>query len=55
MPNLISESVTLLLLTAVMRKLVLVLVVVVKGWVKARLLAATTPAGRTQTVAGGDA
>jgi hypothetical protein len=54
-PNLISESFTLSLLSAVMRKLVLELVVVVKGWIKARLLAATTPAGRTQTVAGGDA
>ncbi len=46
LPNVVSESFTLSLLTAVMLKLVLEIVVVVKNRAKGRLHAATTPAGK---------
>ena len=45
-PSVISEGFTLSLLTAVLLKLVLELVLLAKGWVLARLRAATTPGAK---------
>ena len=50
-PQVITESFTISLLTAIMLKLVLEVVLVAKDRVKGRLRAATTPAGK---VVGGD-
>lgn len=52
LPRVISEGFTLSLLTAVLLKLALEAVIVVKGWVVARLRAARTRAGRVVAALG---
>ena len=46
LPQVISETFTLSLLTAVLLKVVLEIVVAAKNWVKARFRQASTPAGK---------